>query len=446
MLQFVVEDMEFGGNSCGYVDNKKVEIKGGIKGQVVKALVKRVKKDKVEAKLMEVVEPSYLEKAGVCKHYGQCGGCSMLSVLYEDQIKIKEDQLISLFKEGNISGFEFLGVEKSPNWHEYRNKMEYTFGDEEKNGPLTLGLHKKGRAYDIITVDDCFLVDEDFRKILKETVEYFKKTNLSYYKTMMHTGYLRNLVVRKGINTGEILINLVTSSQEEVDLTEYVNTLLSLQLNGEIVGILHTINDSLADAVKCDELKVLYGKDHFYEKLFDLKFKISPFSFFQTNTKGAEKLYSIVKEFIGDKKDKVIFDLYSGTGTIGQVLSKEAKKVIGIELIEEAVEAANENTKLNNITNCTFIAGDVGEKVKTLKEKPDIIVLDPPRPGIHKDALKDIIRFNAKQIIYVSCNPKTLVRDLAELEKAGYKVLKVKGMDMFPNTPHVETVVLMSRV
>ncbi|OPJ55923.1 23S rRNA (uracil(1939)-C(5))-methyltransferase RlmD [Alkalithermobacter paradoxus] len=445
MLQFVVEDMEFGGNSYGYVENKKVEVKGGIKGQVVKALVKRVKKDKVEAKLMEVVEPSSLEKAGVCKHYGQCGGCSMLSVPYEDQIKIKENQLISLFKEENINGFEFLGVEKSPNWHEYRNKMEYTFGDEEKNGPLTLGLHKKGRAYDIITVDDCFLVDEDYRKILRTTVEYFQKTNLPYYKTMMHTGYLRNLVVRKGINTGEILINLVTSSQENFDLSEYKNVMLSLDLESEIVGILHTINDSLADAVKCDELRVLYGRDHFYEKLFDLKFKISPFSFFQTNTKGAEKLYSIVREFIGEKKDKVIFDLYSGTGTIGQVLSKEAQKVIGIELIEEAVEAANENAKLNNITNCTFIAGDVGEKVKTLKERPDIIVLDPPRPGIHKDALKDIIRFNAQQIIYVSCNPKTLVRDLAELEKAGYKVLKVKGMDMFPNTPHVECVVKIEK-
>ena len=308
----------------------------------------------------------------------------MLSVAYDKQIEIKKAQIEKLFANEKITGFEFLGVEKSPTNTQYRNKMEYTFGDEEKDGPLTLGLHKKGRSFDIITVDNCYIVDEDYSKILTTTVNYFDKTDLPYYRTMKHQGFLRNLVVRKATNTGEIFVNLVTTSQVDFDLSEYTKLLLDLKLSGSLVSILNTINDGLADAVKCDELRILHGKDHIIEKLFDLSFKISPFSFFQTNTKGAEKLYSIALDFIEDSKDKIIFDLYSGTGTIGQIVSKKAKKVYGIELIEEAVEAAKENAKLNGITNCEFIAGDVGIKVKTLKVKPDIIIVDPPRPGIHK--------------------------------------------------------------
>jgi 23S rRNA (uracil-5-)-methyltransferase RumA len=445
ILELKIEGMEFGGNSYGYIEDRRVDIKGGITGQTHKVLIKKIRKDKVEAKSLGIIENSPIEKADICKHFGECGGCSILSVPYEEQLEIKEGQILDLFMEKDFVGFKFLGVEGSPKFHEYRNKMEYTFGDEEKDGPLTLGLHKKGRMYDIITVDECFLVDKDFREVLKSTVDYFQSTGLPYYKNLTHKGYLRNLVVRKGLNTGEMLINLVTSSQVKFNLDEYVNKILDLDIEGKIVGILHTINDGLADVVKCDKLNILYGRDYLYESLLGLRFKISPFSFFQTNTKGAEKLYSIAREFIGDEKDKVIFDLYSGTGSIAQIVSKNAKKVIGIEIIEEAVEAAIENAKLNNITNCEFIAGDVGEKVKTLKEKPDLIIVDPPRPGIHKDALKDIVKFNAKEILYISCNPKTLVRDLAEFKKANYDIVKVKGMDMFPNTPHVETVVLLTR-
>ncbi|SHH34735.1 23S rRNA (uracil(1939)-C(5))-methyltransferase RlmD [Tepidibacter thalassicus] len=445
IVEFKIDAMEFGGNSYGYVEDERVDIKGGITGQKVRVLIKKIRKDKIEGKLLNVIEKSPIEKAVTCKYFGECGGCSILSIPYEEQLQIKEGQILDLFAEKDFIGFKFLGVEGSPKFHEYRNKMEYTFGDEEKDGPLTLGLHKKGRMYDIITVDECFLVDKDFRKILKITVDYFERKKIPYYRNLTHKGYLRNLVVRKGLNTGEILVNLVTSSQMELDLGEYVNSILNLEIEGKVVGILHTLNDGLADVVKCDELKILYGRDYLYENLLGLKFKISPFSFFQTNTKGAERLYSIVREFIGNEKDKVIFDLYSGTGTIAQIVSKNAKKVIGIEIVKEAVEAAIENAKLNNITNCEFIAGDVGEKVKYLKEKPDLIIVDPPRPGIHKDALKDIVKFNAKEILYISCNPKTLVRDLAEFKKANYDIVKVKGMDMFPNTPHVETVVLIEK-
>jgi 23S rRNA (uracil-5-)-methyltransferase RumA len=242
-----------------------------------------------------------------------------------------------------------------------------------------------------------------------------------------------------------MMVNIVTSSQIDFDMTDYKNLLLELPLEAKLVSVLHTTNDGLADAVQCDELRVLHGRDYIQEEVLGLKFKISPFSFFQTNTKGAEELYTMAREFIGDHNDKVVFDLYSGTGTIGQVMAGAAKKVYGIEIIEEAVVAANENAKLNGLTNCKFVAGDVAKTVKNFKVKPDLIIVDPPRPGVHKDAIRDISSFGAKEIVYISCNPKTLVLDLVEFENYVYEIKKVNCMDMFPNTPHVETLVLMTR-
>ncbi|MDU3336659.1 23S rRNA (uracil(1939)-C(5))-methyltransferase RlmD [Paraclostridium bifermentans] len=445
IIEFEIDKMEFGGTSVSRLGNRDIYMKGGITGQKVKASVKKTKSGKAEVKMMELLESSTLETETPCKHFNVCGGCSMLSVPYEKQLEIKERQVMDLFLEQDIFGFNFQGIEQSPQTKEYRNKMEYTFGDEMKDGPLTLGLHKKGKHIDILTVDGCFLVDNDFINILTSTVEYFNEKNTPYYRNMSHKGYLRNLVVRKGINTNEMMVNIVTSSQEDFDMTEYKDMLLNLDLKADLVSILHTINDGLADAVNCDELRVLHGRDYIQEELLGLKFKISPFSFFQTNTKGAEELYKIAREFVGEHNDKVVFDLYSGTGTIGQVMAEKAKKVYGIEIIEEAVEAANKNAKLNNLTNCEFIAGDVAKTVNKLKAKPDIIIVDPPRPGVHKDAIRDISKFDSKEIVYISCNPKTLVLDLVEFKKYGYEVEKVKCMDMFPNTPHVETVVSLKR-
>lgn len=446
IIEFEVDKMEFGGTSVSRLGNRDIYMKGGITGQKVKASVKKTRSGKADVKMLELLENSPLETETPCKHFNQCGGCSILSVPYEKQIEIKERQVMDLFLEQDIFGFNFQGIERSPKTKEYRNKMEYTFGDEMKDGPLTLGLHKKGKHIDIITVDGCFLVDDDFIKVLTSTVEFFNEKKLPYYRNMSHKGYLRNLVVRKGINTNEMMVNIVTSSQEDFDMTEYKEMLLNLDLKCELVSILHTINDGLADAVNCDELRVLHGRDYIQEELLGLKFKISPFSFFQTNTKGAEELYKIAREFVGEHNNKVIFDLYSGTGTIGQVMAEKAKKVYGIELIEEAVEAANKNAKLNGLTNCEFIAGDVAKTVNKLKAKPDIIIVDPPRPGVHKDAIRDIAGFNSKEIVYISCNPKTLVLDLVEFKNYGYEVEKVKLMDMFPNTPHVETVVKLKRI
>ena len=285
----------------------------------------------------------------------------------EKQLEIKSEQVLKLFEEQDIRGFEFLGIESSPNNTCYRNKMEFTFGNEMKDGPLTIGMHKKGRHIDILTVDGCMLIDQDFIKILTATEEFFRAEGLPYYRGNDHKGYLRHLVVRKGIKTNEMMVMIVTSTQLDYDMDKYKDMLLGLDLEADLASVLHCLNDNLADAVKCDELRVLHGRDHIYEELLGLRFKISPFSFFQTNTKGAEELYTIAREFVGDHNDKVVFDLYSGTGTIGQVMAKAAKKVYGIEIIEEAVVAANQNAKLNGLDNCEFIAGDV-LKVSLLQE------------------------------------------------------------------------------
>ena len=246
--------------------------------------------------------------------------------------------------------------------------------------------------------------------------------------------------MRKAAFTGEILINLITTSDYTFNPEDYAKAILDTELSGKIAGILHTINDSLADVVQSDETKILYGNDYFYENLLGLKFKISAFSFFQTNSKGAEKLYSVVREYAGDTSGKVVFDLYCGTGTIGQIMSEGSKKVIGIEIVEEAVEAAKINAELNGITNCEFIAGDVLKKVDELEDKPDLIIVDPPRDGINPKAILKIIDFGAEEIVYVSCKPTSLARDLQVFEANGYKTVKVKCVDMFPRTQHVETV------
>ncbi|PSL98054.1 23S rRNA (uracil(1939)-C(5))-methyltransferase RlmD [Clostridium botulinum] len=443
--EFLIEETEFPGTGVAQKDGVPVYIKGTVPGQKVLAKVTKKRREYAQAKLLEIIENIDYAIENKCPHFGQCGGCSTQYIPYEKQLQIKEEQLLKLFKSKEIKGFDFLGVEKSPEEYEYRNKMEFTFGDMEKGGDLTLGMHVKNRNFSIVTVDNCEIVDRDFRNILTTVVNYFNEKRLPKYRVMSHEGFLRNLVIRKAKNTGEILINIVTTSQMEFDFKEIVDMLLKVECKGEIKGILHTINDTLSDVVQVDKLEILYGRDYIIEELLGLKFKIAPEAFFQTNSKGAEKLYSIVKDFLGDASSKVVFDLYCGTGTIGQIVAPKAKKVIGVELIEEAVKAANENAKLNGLNNCEFIAGDVAKVIKDVKQKPDIIILDPPRPGVHPVALEYVVKFEPKEIIYVSCNPKTLVDDLKYLIDNGYKLEKVKGMDMFPHTPHVETCVLLQR-
>lgn len=443
--EFDIEKTQFPGTGIAELEGLKVFIKNSVPGQKVRARVTKKRKEYAEAKILEVIENVDNAVDPLCPHFNACGGCTTQFLPYENQLELKSQQVLELLSGAGIEGFEFLGIERSPEEFEYRNKMEFSFGDLEKGGELTLGMHMKGRSFSIVNVDQCKIVDEDFRKVLDTVIGYFRQKELTYYKVMKREGYLRNLVIRKGSNTGEVLINIVTTSQVEFNFEEITEILKGLNYKGELKGIIHTINDSFSDVVQADSVEILYGRDYLIEELLGLKFKIAPESFFQTNSKGAEKLYSIVKDFLGDASSKVVFDLYCGTGTIGQIVAPTAKKVLGIELIEEAVKSANENAELNGLTNCEFIAGDVAVTIKTVKDKPDVIILDPPRPGVHPVALDYVIKFNAPDIVYVSCNPKTLVTDLQVLQQAGYNVDKVKLMDMFPHTPHIETVVRLSK-
>lgn len=479
----IVEKIKFPNKSIVTVEEQQAIVKNGIPGQKISFSVNKVRKGKAEGRLLQILEKSPLElDKPNCPHFGICGGCNYQTLPYEEQLKLKAGQVLELMQAVVPNAEEiFEGIKPSPRQFGYRNKMEYTFGDEEKDGPLTLGMHKRGSFYDIVTVDGCQIVDEDYRKILAATADYFREKQITFYHRMRHTGYLRHLLVRKAVKTEEILVDLITTTQDvtksadrlepmdavkveilknwerlpeelavEKELLDgWVRLLLSLELQGSIAGILHTKNDSVADAVKNEGTEVLYGQEFFYEELLGLKFRISPFSFFQTNSLGAEVLYQTARQFIGDAlgdENKVVYDLYSGTGTIAQMLAPVAKKVIGVEIIEEAVEAAKENAQLNGLKNCEFIAGDVLKVLDDIEEKPDFIVLDPPRDGIHPKALDKIIRYGVERMIYISCKPTSLQRDLEVLQACGYRAERICCVDMFPGTVHVECVVLMSRV
>ena len=447
IFEGIIERVDFPNKGIVYIseEDKYVTVKNGIPGQKIRFMINKFKGGNAEGRLLEVLERSPQEtRQPVCSIFPECGGCMYQTMPYEEQMKMKDGQIRRIMDRAVKGDYVFEGVKASPKEFGYRNKMEFSFGDEYKDGPLSLGLHKKGSTYDVLTAADCKLVHEDMNKILVCVLEYFKKRNVSYYKKMQHTGYLRHLLLRRGDTTGEILVNLVTTTQENYDLEPLVSELLGLELEGKIVGILHILNDSLADVVKSDETRILYGQDFFYEKLLGLEFKITPFSFFQPNTRGAEVLYETVREYIGDIHDMTVFDLFSGTGTISQVLAPVAKEVIGVEIVEEAVEAAKENASRNGISNCKFIAGDVFQVLDQIGEKPDVIVLDPPRDGIHPKALPKILEYGVGRIVYISCKMTSLARDLEMMQLAGYRVEKMTAVDQFCETVHCETVCLLS--
>lgn len=436
--------IEFPNKGIIDIEGQKVIVKNALEGQIVRFSINKKKRDKIEGRLLEVIEPSPIEQPAACKHFGICGGCRYQNLSYEQQLDLKKRQVEELIEKNGLS-FDIENIYGSPITEGYRNKMEFTFGDEEKDGPLALGMHKKNSFYDIVTLDDCRIVDPDFNVLLQAILKYFKEKGETYFHKIRHEGFLRHLVMRRSVKTGDILINLVTTTQSRLDESEFVNMILSQKIDGKVVGILHTLNDNLADVVQSDETKTLYGQDYFYEYLYNMRFKISPFSFFQTNTLGAEVLYDQVREYVGETKDKLVYDLYTGTGTIAQMLAPVASKVVGVEIVEEAVEAAKKNAVDNHLDNCEFIAGDVLKVVDNLTQKPDILVLDPPRDGIHPKALRKIINFNVDEMVYVSCKPTSLMRDLLVFREAGYEVKRCCLVDMFPGTVHVETVVLLSK-
>lgn len=512
-----VERVDFPNKGIVKVGEEICVVKNSLPGQKVKLCVNKVRKGKAEARLLEVTEKSPLEVGAPCSYFGLCGGCTYLSLPYEEQLKIKGQQVKKLLDSvlsKQEEEYRWEGIKGSPREYEYRNKMEFSFGDEYKDGPLSLGMHKRGSFYDVVHVDDCQIVDGDYRLILKAVLAYFREQGTGFYHRLRHVGFLRHLLVRKASKTGEILVALVTTSQApkakwesvgendsfdvqiapesgtdtSVDMPEerlgaeggghffeagkendtvkqeitelvegFKNCLLDLEkqglFTGKIAGILHITNDSLADVVKSDRTDILYGNDYFYEELLGLKFKISTFSFFQTNSYSAEVLYQTAREYVGDLSAQgkdgsapVVFDLYSGTGTIAQLMAPVAGKVIGVEIVEEAVEAAKKNAGLNGLDNCDFIAGDVLKVLDDIEEKPDMIILDPPRDGIHPKALPKIIDYGVDRIVYISCKPTSLVRDLEVFLERGYRVEKAVAVDQFPWTANIETVCLLSKV
>ena len=417
-----------------------------------------------------------MENINNCLLAGICGGCKHTAVSYAEQLKIKNDYVKELLDKAVESEYEYEGIIESPLIFAYRNKMEYSFGDERKDGPLTLGLHKKRSYYDVTDCDCCLLVHDDFNRIVKATKEYFSELGVTYKDKRSHKGYLRHLLIRRAVNTGDILVDLVTTGEsprkvekhsdinddskilecydrEEVTKA-WCDRIRELPLEGNIRGILNTVNDSMADAIKNDRTDILYGEDFIYEEILGLKFKITPFSFFQTNSRGAEVLYKKAREYVlwDDREGhgeglsvKTVYDLYSGTGTIAQVLSPSAKEVIGVEIVEEAVEAAGQNAKLNGLENCRFIAGDVLKTLDSIQEKPDLIVLAPPRDGINPKALKKITDYGVERIVYISCKAQSLARDLGPLQYSGYRLIKACAVDQFPWTDNVETIALLSK-
>lgn len=429
------------------LEDREIRVKDALPGQKVRFRISKKNSHRMEGLLLDVLDRSDQEREPDCPHYDRCGGCSYRTLCYEDQLKLKEDQLLRLFKpvvHTDVSDW-FDGVKASPDQPAYRNKMEFTYGDLEKGGQLQLGLHARGSFYDILTVDGCRIVDDDYHKILTCVLAWSRETGLDHYHKVVHTGYFRHLLVRKARATGQVLIDLVTTSDGDPDLEDLKMRLLALQLDGTIAGILHTRNDDVADAIRDGGTRILYGSDVITEKLLGLTFRISPFSFFQTNSRGAEVLYDTVRSLIGETKDKVVFDLYSGTGTIAQLLAPAARHVTGVEIVPEAVQSARESARLNGLDNCDFICGDVLKVVDELEEKPDLIVLDPPREGVNPKALPKIISFGVDRIIYISCKATSLVRDLGALQMAGYQVKYMCGVDLFPGTQHVETVCLIQK-
>lgn len=537
IIEGIVERMDFPNRGIVVCEEGVCTVKNALPGQKVRAAVNKARNGRYEGRLLEVLEPSPLETGSPCPHFGSCGGCTYLSFPYEESLKIKEGQvwrLLAPVLEKQDRECLFETAKASPAVFGYRNKMEFTFGDEVKDGPLSLGMHKRGSFYDIVSVTECQIVDADYRKILRCVRDYFEElqeqgVDVSFYHRLRHTGYLRHLVVRRAARTGEILAALVTTSQtpgqtaaerpgalaemqesgtcgqivradqsvlsekngiENEILHGLQERLLALPLDGEIVGILHVRNDSAADVVQSDETRVLYGRDYFYEELLGLRFKISLFSFFQTNSLGAELLYSTAREFISDyilksmetageaaeqmasetlqgmsdemaekttsgdarkktagcTEGKIVYDLYSGTGTIAQLMAPVAKKVIGVEIVEEAVEAARRNAELNGLHNCEFIAGDVLKELDGIAEKPDVIILDPPRDGVHPKALAKIIDYGVEHILYISCKASSLARDLEIFLARGYRAERCVAIDQFPWTAGVESIVLLSKL
>ncbi len=445
VFEVYIDGQSFPKEGIAHFDGRRMKVDGALEGQRVNVMFLKGNEKKIKVKNVGLVEKADYEIEPRCSFSEFCGGCTFPTVPYEMQLEMKKNEVLNQLAANEVRFDEFLGIEGCEQITQYRNKMEFTFGDSCKGGAPQLGMHKKGRFMDIITVSDCVIADSDFNIITGAVLNFFVERGIPHYHKKEKTGFQRNLIIRKSEKKSEILINLVTTTQYELDDKAFVDMILGLKLNNQVVGIVHTYNDNIADFVYCESLRVLWGQDYYMEEILGLNFKVSPFSFFQTNTHAAERLYKHAISMIDGLEGKTVFDLYCGTGTISQIMALKAKEVVGIEIVEEAVEAAKMNAELNGLDNCHFIAGDVFNALDEVEVKPDIIVLDPPRAGILPKSLRKILDYKVDTMVYVSCNPLTMAQNLAVMQEEGYRIVNIKAFDNFPFTKHVETVCLLSK-
>lgn len=467
-LELKIEDYAFEGKGLSRIEQEGTDkkfvvfVQGAYPGDKVIAQIRKKKKSYAEARLIEILEPSDYRTDARCNYFGTCGGCKAQDMDYGVQVQYKEKQVRDIFERmGGLTGFEFLPIVPSEKIYFYRNKMEFSFadrrwiteeevasGEEIPDRDFALGLHIP-RIYDkVLDIKECFLQSEISNDILNFTRDFFKSREVKIYSTKTHEGYLRNLVIKSAHHTGELMVNLVTAS-EDTDLISQYGAELKKNFP-QITTFINNINLRKAQVAVGDYENVIFGPGFIYDYIGKKKYRVSANSFFQTNTLQAEKLYDIAVGFGEFRPDDVVYDLYSGAGTIAIYLSEKVKEVYAVEAVEAAVADAKINMELNNVHNMQFIKADLNKSFYPIAEKhnfpkPDVIVADPPRSGMNPKTVADIIKLSPDRIVYVSCNPTTQIRDIKEFIENGYELLKVRPVDMFPHTYHIENVALLKR-
>ena len=452
-----ITDYAAEGKSLARVDGKVIFVSGVIPGDVADIQLGKSKKDWAEGRAIKIVEPSLFRLTPFCKHFGNCGGCKWQMLPYEKQLEYKQQEAEqNLRRIGKIEIPEILPIIGSAKTTAYRNKLEFTFSNKryltnEEIGSETaitqqnaLGYHAP-RIFDkVIDITECHLLD-DVNNTIRNTVRDFAAVNnLAFYDIREHTGWLRNIIIRF-TTTGELMVNIVINNEDETNRIALLDHLLAKV--PAITTLLYTINPKWNDTIYDLTPQVYFGKGYVMEKLGKWEFMISPKSFFQTNTQQAENLYSVAKDFAGLTGEEIVYDLYCGTGSIGIFVSDKAKKIIGVEVIEDAIEDAKKNAALNNIEHAHFFAGDVikicNDDFFAQHGKPDVVITDPPRAGMHEKLVNKLLEMESPKIVYVSCNTATQARDIALLSEK-YNVVKVQAVDMFPHTHHIECVALLT--
>ena len=442
--EFEVEIIDNGyeGEGIAKIDNFTIFIKGAIKGERCRIVIVKVNKSFAFGKLLEVLKSSEYRVNADCTTYKRCGGCSLRHIKYEETLKIKKDMVQNLVNKGLKNRITVNDVIGMDNPYNYRNKLQYPVGRDKNEMPV-MGVFAN-RTHEIIPVESCLIQNKEAEKIAKEIFKFIKENNISIYDEKTRSGAIRHIIVKIGVKTNEIMCIIVSNDESFNMEKELVRDITSKFSN--VKTIIKNVNNKNTNVILGDRDVVLYGNGFIFDKLGDYTFKISAKSFYQTNPTQTEILYNKAIEFAKLNKEDVLCDLYCGIGTIGIFASDKVKKVYGIEIVEEAVEAAKENAKINNVGNIEFIAGDVEKAFKELVEEhhvePTAIIVDPPRRGLDTTTINKMLELEVGKLVYVSCNPATMVRDMKMLEEK-YVIEKIQPVDMFPYTSHVECVAVL---